>query len=81
MYKYNSLKKKWKEVIDSPSGSAAKKFVHKNAFDDEYGTKASTKPAFVLDTDEESISSSISKEGEKSLTLTWAVPLCQTQNV
>lgn len=39
MYKYNSLKKKWKEVIDSPSGSAAKKYVHKNAFDDEYGTR------------------------------------------
>lgn len=35
IYKYNSLKKKWKEVIDAPSGSVAKKFVHKNAFDDE----------------------------------------------
>ena len=53
MYKYNSLKKRWKEIIDAPSGSAAKKFVHKNAFDEEYGTKASTRPAFVLDTDDD----------------------------
>jgi hypothetical protein len=39
MYKYNALKKKWKEVIDSPSGSETKHFTHKDEFDQLYGTK------------------------------------------
>jgi hypothetical protein len=38
MYKYNALKKKWKEVIDSPSGSETKHFTHKDEFDQLYGT-------------------------------------------
>ena len=33
--------------------SAAKEFVHKKAFDEEYGTKTSTRPAFVLNTDDD----------------------------
>lgn len=56
--------------------SAAKKFVHRNAFDDEYGTKASTRPAFMLDTDEEPVS----KQGENSLILKLAVPLFPNPN-
>jgi hypothetical protein len=40
----DALKKKWKEVIDSPSGSETKHFTHKDEFDQLYGTKASTKP-------------------------------------
>jgi len=51
MYKYNSLKKKWKEVIDLPSGSEPKQFSHREEFDQFYGTKASTKPKHTLDTD------------------------------
>jgi hypothetical protein len=51
MYKYNSLKKKWKEVIDAPSGSEAKHFSHKEEFDQFYGTKASTKPQHTIDSD------------------------------
>ena len=48
--KYNALKKKWKEIIDAPSGTEAKYFRHKVAFDNVYGHKASTKPMFALDT-------------------------------
>ena len=33
MYKYNALKKKWREVIDFPSGSETKHFTHKDEFD------------------------------------------------
>jgi hypothetical protein len=51
MYKYNALKKKWKEVIDSPYGSETKPFTHKDEFDQLYGTKASTKPQYTIDTD------------------------------
>ena len=51
MYKYNALKKKWKEVIDSPSGSETKHFTHKDEFDQLYGTKARTKPQYTIDTD------------------------------
>ena len=51
MYKYNALKKKWKEVIDSPSGSETKHFTHKDEFDQLYGTNASTKPQYTIDTD------------------------------
>ncbi|XP_021379464.1 uncharacterized protein LOC110466963 [Mizuhopecten yessoensis] len=64
MYKYNALKKRWKEIIDSPSGSAAKRFTHKRAFDDEYGDKVSTKPAFTVDTLKET--SDISSESNTS---------------
>ena len=51
MYKYNALKKKWKEVIDFPSGSETNHFTHKDEFDQWYGTKASTKPQCTIDTD------------------------------
>ena len=48
--KYSSLRKKWKEIIDSPSGSETKYFRHKTTFDMIYGHKASTKPSFSIDT-------------------------------
>jgi hypothetical protein len=38
-------------VIDSPSGSETKHFTHKDEFDQLYGTKASTKPQYTIDTD------------------------------
>jgi hypothetical protein len=63
IYKYNALKKRWKEVIDSPSGSAAKKFPHKRAFDEYYGTKC-RKPAFVIDTDDTDNESTSSQSSE-----------------
>jgi hypothetical protein len=47
--KYNALKKKWKEIIDSPSGSETKYFRHKSSFDNLFGNKASTKPASTVD--------------------------------
>lgn len=43
--------KKWKEVIDSPSGSETKHFSHKEEFDQFYDTKASTKPKHTIDSD------------------------------
>lgn len=49
MNKYFSLKKKWKEVVDARTGTEAKSFRQKNQFDQLYGTKASTKPQFILD--------------------------------
>jgi hypothetical protein len=49
MNKYFSLKKKWKEVVDAGTGTEAKFFRQKNDFDQLYGTKASTKPQFLLD--------------------------------
>lgn len=49
MHKYNNLKKRWKEVIDSGTGTEAKYFRHREAFDQQYGTRSSTKPAFILD--------------------------------
>jgi len=51
MYKYNALKKKWREVIDFPSGSETKHFTHKDEFDQFYGTKDSTKPQYTIDID------------------------------
>lgn len=51
LYKYNSLKKKWKKVIDLPSGSEPKQFSHREEFGQFYGTKASTKPTHTIDTD------------------------------
>lgn len=51
--------------------------MHRNAFDDEYGTMASTIPrAFMLDTGEEPVS----KQGENSLSLKLAVPLFPNPN-
>jgi DNA-binding transcriptional regulator GbsR (MarR family) len=38
-------------VIDSPSGTETKHFTHKDEFDQLYGTKASTKPQYPIDTD------------------------------
>lgn len=55
--KYNSLKKRWKEVRDSGTGTERKHFRQKEAFDVMFGTKASTKPSFIVDT---------LKEGENS---------------
>jgi len=50
-YKYASLKKKWKELIDAPSGTETRYFRHKTSFDNMYGTKASTRPTSSIDTD------------------------------
>ena len=53
MHKYNSSKKNWNKIIDAPSGSAAaKKNLHKNPFDEDYNTEASTMSAVVLDTND-----------------------------
>lgn len=48
---YAALEKKWKEIIDAPSGSESRYFRHKTAFDNLYGNKASTRPSSTLDTD------------------------------
>lgn len=52
--KYYNWNKRWKEVRDSAgsrgSGTEAKYFRQKKAFDQLYGTKGSTKPACILDT-------------------------------
>ncbi|XP_076109600.1 uncharacterized protein LOC143078638 [Mytilus galloprovincialis] len=54
MNKYFNLKKRWKEVLDSAgargSGSEAKYFRLNESFDQQYGTKASSRPAYLLDT-------------------------------
>ncbi|CAG2199016.1 unnamed protein product [Mytilus edulis] len=52
MNKYFNLKKRWKEVLDGArgSGSEAKYFRLKEDFDQQYGTKASSRPAYLLDT-------------------------------
>lgn len=50
-YKYASLKKKWKELIDAPSGTETRYFRHKTSFDNMYSTKASTRPKSSIDTD------------------------------
>lgn len=49
--KYNSLKRRWKEVIDSENktGSEPKTFRQRVAFDMHYGTKSSTRPKFTMD--------------------------------
>ena len=47
--KYFNLKKKWKEVIDGKTGTERVDFRHQSSFDLTFGTKASTKPAFVVD--------------------------------
>ncbi|XP_069105149.1 uncharacterized protein [Argopecten irradians] len=67
MYKYNALKKRWKEIIDSPSGSAAKRFTHKRAFDDEYGDKVSSRPIFTVDTLKERSDDSTESKNSKKL--------------
>lgn len=52
--KYYNWNKRWKEVRDSAgsrgSGTEAKYFRQEKAFDQLYGTKASTKPACILNT-------------------------------
>ncbi|XP_041372409.1 uncharacterized protein LOC121385700 [Gigantopelta aegis] len=53
--KYASLKKKWKEIIDLPTGSEARYFRHKAAFDNQFGMKASTRPKYTVDTEETNI--------------------------
>ncbi|XP_076081362.1 uncharacterized protein LOC143052257 [Mytilus galloprovincialis] len=52
MNKYFNLKKRWKEVLDGErgSGSEAKYFRLKEYFDQQYGTKASSRPVYLLDT-------------------------------
>ncbi|XP_062596161.1 uncharacterized protein LOC134257579 [Saccostrea cucullata] len=47
--KYNNLKKRWKEIIDSGTGTERKYFRLKEDFDLMYGTRQSTKPAFTID--------------------------------
>ena len=47
--KYSNLKRRWKEIVDSKSGSQTKYFRHRDAFDEAYGTRASTKPSFLID--------------------------------
>ncbi|OWF48277.1 hypothetical protein KP79_PYT17161 [Mizuhopecten yessoensis] len=49
MHKYNNVKKRWKEVLDSGTGTEAKYLRHREAFDQQYGTRSSTKPAFTID--------------------------------
>ena len=49
MNKYFSLKKRWKEVVDAGTGTEAKFFRQRELFDQQYGTKASTKPQVLLD--------------------------------
>lgn len=49
MHKYNNLKKLWKEVIDSRTGTEAKYFRHREAFDLQYGTRSSNKLSFIID--------------------------------
>ncbi|KAL3891029.1 hypothetical protein ACJMK2_003292 [Sinanodonta woodiana] len=50
-YKFSYFKKKWKEKINSVSttGSEPKAFRQREAFEEFYGTKASTKPHFTVD--------------------------------
>lgn len=50
MNKYYSLKKRWKEVVDAPTGTERKYFRQKEQFDEIYGTRESTKPTITLDT-------------------------------
>ena len=52
--KYNSLKRRWKEVIDSEkcTGSEPKQFRQRKEFDEFLGSKASTRPKFVIDSNE-----------------------------
>lgn len=47
--KYNNLKKRWKEIIDSGTGTERKYFRLKEEFDLMYGTKQSSKPSFIMD--------------------------------
>lgn len=47
--KYNNLKKRWKEIIDSGTGTERKYFRLKEEFDLMYGTKQSSKPSFTMD--------------------------------
>ncbi|XP_046578860.1 uncharacterized protein LOC124286538 [Haliotis rubra] len=65
--KYSSLKKKWKEIIDAPSGSEVKYFRHKTSFDNMYGNKAGTKPGVTIDTDKDP-NASLMKEMDQSST-------------
>lgn len=48
MNKYYSLKKRWKEVVDAPTGTERKYFRQKEQFDEIYGTRESTKPTITL---------------------------------
>jgi hypothetical protein len=50
MNKYYSLKKRWKEIIDAPTGTEHKYFRQKDQFDELYGTKESTRPTVLVDT-------------------------------
>lgn len=50
MNKYYSLKKRWKELIDAPTGTERTYFRQKEQFDEMYGTRESTKPTITLDT-------------------------------
>lgn len=47
--KYNNLKKRWKEIIDSGTGTERKYFRLKDEFDLMHGTKQSSKPSFTMD--------------------------------
>ncbi|XP_055997143.1 uncharacterized protein LOC125646359 [Ostrea edulis] len=46
--KYNNLKKRWKEIIDSGTGTERKYFRLKEEFDLMYGAKQSSKPSFIM---------------------------------
>lgn len=50
MNKYYSMKKRWKEIIDAPTGTERKYFRQKEQFDEMYGTKESTRPTVLVDT-------------------------------
>ena len=49
MNKYYSLKMRWKEVVGAGIGTKTKHFRQRRQFDDMYGTTASTKPTFSID--------------------------------
>ncbi|KAK3084571.1 hypothetical protein FSP39_015637 [Pinctada imbricata] len=74
--KYNNLKKRWKEVIDAGTGTEAKYFRQRDAFDEMYGTKASSKPAFTLDSGRPSCS-----RDDNSSDTDPPLPACPSSNI
>ncbi|XP_061190308.1 uncharacterized protein LOC133198197 [Saccostrea echinata] len=66
MNKYYSMKKRWKEIIDAPTGTERKHFRQKEQFDEMYGTKESTKPTVTLDTLEKKAETQGPKENKST---------------
>lgn len=44
------MKKRWKEIIDAPTGTQRRYFRQKEQFDEMHGTKESIRPTAILDT-------------------------------